>query len=382
MPEVLQGGPAERSSGLPPGLRRVGLVLLLASALWVVSRSGLLSAEAPQPPDRPLAPTVAQAPEAVRLVGEVDGHLVRPGQDDWSEGPRLPGGSPGVPLLEVPSENGPGTLAGVTDGGVLFVVGTGPDAAAALMGRARAVVAATQGRLLVWRDDRVLELDAATGRTLDPVPFPGFDARAGWSPQGVVAVTGSHPLLMSRQLPDGQRQELALAWPARHVAAGNNPPVQTLGTFGVLLGIADDWVLAAGVGCPGTDCTVQVVSVIRDDVLVRDVYPPRGWVFDARIPGRTREALLPVRSVDETVQALARVVPGGERALLVGGTAGVDLEAGVVGTPDGDVYLIVRPAGGGSERLWSWRPDRPGGVEPVPGEAELPRTARLVCFCG
>jgi len=232
----------------------------------------------------------------------------------------------------------------------------------------------------VWRDDRVVELDAGTGRVLDPAPFPAFDSSKGWSPEGLVAVTGTHPLLMSRRLPDGLTQELALAWPARRVEAGTNPALQALGTFGLLLGIADDWVLT-GVDCPSAACTVQVVSVNRDAVLVRDVVAPDGWTFDGPAPGRTREALLPVRQVNGVV-ALARVVPGGERALLVGGTEGVVLDAGIVDTPDGDVYLLARPPDGQTRQVRVWRPARSGRAELVPGGVDLPQSARLVCVCG
>lgn len=372
---------------LPTGARRVALVLALATAALLVSRSGLLSADAPDQPDGRVGPTAEPVPAAVRLVAEVDGHLVRPGQDDWSEGPRVPG-SAMVSLVPVPvptavfSARGPGTLAGVVDG-LLFVLGTGPGAVSRPIGQARSVVAAIPGRLLVWRDDRVVELDAGTGRVLDPAPFPAFDSSEGWSPEGLVAVTGTHPLLMSRSLPDGLRQELALAWPARRVDAGTNPGLQALGTYGVLIGIADDWVLTQGPGCPGTGCTVRVLSVTRDDVLVRDVVPPDGWRFSGGPgPGRTREALLPVTRDDEMLEALARVVPGGDSALLVGGTEGVDLAAGVVDTADGDVYLIVRPPNERTEGLRVWRPGRSGRAALVPGGPELPQTARLVCVCG
>ena len=378
---------------LPTGARRVALVLALATAALLVSRSGLLSAGAPHQPDGGSSPTAKPVAEVSRLVGVVDGHLVRPDQDDWSEGARLPE-SLMAPLVPVPdpivglSSRGPGTLAGVADG-LLFVVGTEPGATARPIGRARSVVAATSSSLVVWRGDRVVELDTGTGRVLDPDPFPGFDASGasgGWSPDGFVAVTGSRPLLMSRPLPDGLRQELALAWPTRRIDAGTNPPVQPLGTYGVLMGIADDWILAQGNGCPGAGCTVQVVSVTRDDVLVRDVAPPAGWAFlGGPVVGSTHEALLPVRPLSDEkveVEALARVVPGGDSALLVGGTEGVDIDAGLVDTPDGDVFMIVRPPAGGMERVSVWRPGRAGRAELVPGGMDLPETARLVCVCG
>lgn len=371
----------------------MAVVIALGTAALLVSRSGLLSAGAPEQPDGALGPTAKPVAEASRLVGVVDGHLVRPDQDDRSEGARLPE-SLTSPLVPVPdpivglSSRGPGTLAGVADG-LLFVVETEPGATVRPIGRARSVVAATSSSLVVWRGERVVELDTGTGRVLDPDPFPGFDASGtsgGWSPEGLVTVTGTRPLLMSRPGPEGLRQELALAWPSRRVEAGTNPSVQPLGTYGVLIGIADDWVLTRGAGCPGAACTVQVVSVTRDDVLVREVAPPPGWVFlGGPVVGRTHEALLPVRPLDDEtveVQALARVVPGGDSALLVGRTEGVDLGAGLVDTADGNVYLVVRPPTGGPERIRVWDPERPGRAEPVPGRVELPQTTRLVCVCG
>lgn len=387
MPDVVQGRLDEERSGLPTGARRIALVVALATAALLVSRSGLLSADAPDQPEGPVGPTAR--PEAARLVGVVDGHLVRPDQKDWSEGAQLPE-SLTAPMVAVPdpivglSSSRPGTLAGVADG-LLFVVGTEPGATVRPIGRARSVVAATSSSLVVWRGARVVELDIGTGRVLDPDPFPGFAASAasgGWSPRGLVAVTGTHPLLMSRSLPDGLRQELALAWPARRVDAGTNPALQALGTFGMFLGIADDWVLTQGAGCPGTGCTVQVLSVTRDDVLVREVVPPDGWTFSGPGLGRTREALLPVIRDDEVLQALARVVPGGDSALVVGGTEGVDIGAGVVDTTDGDVYLIVRPPKENTEVLRVWRPGRSGRAALAPGRPELPQAARLVCVCG
>lgn len=392
MPDVVQGRlDEERPSGLPDGVRRLVLVLVVAVAAFLVSRSGLLSAGgAGDEPDGPTGALAEPFAEVSRLVGVADGHLVLRDQDGWSEGARLPDSLTTVlpvpdPIVGLPSRT-PGTLAGVA-GGRLFVVGTEPGSDVRPIGRARTVVAATSSSLVVWRGERVVEVDLGTGRVLDPDPFPGFNASAasaGWSPEGLVAVTGSRPLLMSRPLPDG-RQELALAWPTRRIEAGTNPPVQPLGTYGVLMGIADDWILAQGNGCPGDGCTVQVVSVTRDDVLVRDVAPPTGWVFGGGpVVGRTSEALLQVspRGYAVPASALSRVVPGGSNALLVGGTEGVDLDAGIVGSADGAVFFVVRPPSGRTERVWTWDANQTGRAEPVPGPVELPQSTRLVCVCG
>jgi hypothetical protein len=318
-------------------------------------------------------------------VARVGDRLVRPAQDDPTEGPRLPPGLPRradlVPLLSV---LGAGTVVGVHDG-LLFRVAVTRAARWQPIGRAESVVAAaaTPGRVLVRRGDRVVELEVATGRETQPEPFPGFDAPGGWAPEGVLAAVGTRALLVSRPVPGGADQELALAWPARRVEAGINPPLQVLGRFGQLLGIADDWVLTAAGPCPGSRCRVRVVSVTLDRVLARDVAPPPGWTFLAGSPaGRTHEALVPVQSLgDPSRRALARLVTGGDNALLVPGSEGVDLDAGMVSDLDGSVRLVTA-AGGGPERVRLWRPDRPARARPLGGPDALPESARLVCVCG
>lgn len=384
MPDVVEQGPAdERERGLPPGVRQVALVLVLLAVAFLLTRSGLLSADAPERADRPAPLTVPEIEDASRLVAQVDEHLVRPGQGDWSDGPRLPGDAPSS-LVPVLSGDGTGSVVGVVDG-QLFSVATSRNATWAPIGRARAVVAASPvpGRVVIWRGRRVVEVDSSTGRLLDEAPYPGFDRSEGWSPEALVAVTGTHALLMSRPVAGGTRQELALAWPAARVEAAIDPSRRTLGAHGRLLGTADDWVLTQS-GCPGAGCRVRIISVARDEVHSRDVVAPEGWAFTGGpSAGRTHEALVPVQRLDgDGVVALARLVPGGDNALLVLGTEGVDLDAGLVETLAGAVYLVTRPSAGGPERLRVWRPERPGRAELVTGEGTLPETARLVCVCG
>jgi len=388
VPDVVARGPdrEEREGGLSALARGTGLLLVLAALALLLSRSSLLSADAPRRPDGSRPPTASQAPgerETSRLIAQVDDRLVRL-QDDWAEGPRLPGPAGEMPLVPVRSPAGAGAVAGV-HAGRLFSVATTERAHWAPIGRARAVVAASTapGRLVVWKGGRVVEVEVGTGRVVDPAPFPGFDGSGGWSPAGLVTLVNTRALLLRRPDPDGRRATLALAWPTRRVEAGTNPPLQTLGRLGRLMGIADDWILVRGPSCPGEGCTVQVVTVTRDDVLVRDVAAPQGWDFvGGPTAGRTHEALVGVRTDDETVEALARLVPGGDNALLVQGTEGVDLEAGLVDTAAGTVYLVRRGVGGTPARVWVWRPDRPGRVMLMPGPGVLPQTARLVCVCG
>ena len=391
MPDVIATGPDrdEPPGTLPSVARGLGVLLVLAVIALLLSRSNLLSADAPPRaghPSSPTSPPAPQEPEISRLIAQVDDHLVRLGQDDWAEGPLLPGPER-VSLVPVPSPAGPGAVAGVA-GAQLFSVATSRDAHWAPIGGASAVVAASSapGRLLVWRGARVVEVEVGHGRVVDPAPFPGFDGSGGWVPAGLVTLANTRALLLRRPVTPGREVSLALAWPTRRVEAGTNPLLQDLGSHGSLMGIADDWVLTRGRSCPGEGCTVAVVTVTRDDVLVRDVAPPQGWEFaGGPTAGRTHEALVTVRrtgAAGDTV-GLARLVPGGENALLVQGTDDVDLDAGLVDTDAGTVYFVRRGSAGGPERVWVWDPERPGLAEPVPGATGmLPRTARLVCVCG
>jgi hypothetical protein len=392
MPDVVEHGPAEeRPPGLRPGVSRVVLVVGLVLAVVALSRSGLLSADPPAPSVPSSASVAPEVLEASALVARVGDRVVRLRYDE-DEGARLPGDDPSS-LVPVRLQQGTGRLVGVQDG-QLFSVGTARDAQWAPIGRATEVLSATatSGRAVVWRGAEVVEVDVSTGRLVAADPFSGFDASAGWVPEGLVAVTGSRALLMTRPVPAGDRVELALAWSSLRVQVGLNPPVQSLGIYDRLLGIADDWVLAGKGACPGPDCRVQVVTLTRDDVLVREVVAPEGWTFrTGRLPGRSHEALLPVERLGEPGSvALARVVPGGDNALLIGGTERVALRAGLVESLAGWVYLVTRN-GGGEEQLRVWSPESPGRAElledldegdVIEGGTSFPPLARLVCVCG
>ena len=276
----------------------------------------------------------------------------------------------------------PGSLVAVHHG-VLFRVPPRGSAPATNIGRAERVVAATgaPGRAVVLRGDSVVEVDVATGRVAQPVPYPGFDREQGWYPEGTISAVGTRALLMSRPAPGAAGQELALAWPQRRVGAGPETAVRPLGTYGRLLGIAADWVLTESGDCPGPGCRVLVVSVTRDDVRARAVAPPPGWEFGVGGPGGTTATLVPVaRTGDASVRALARLVPGGDNALLVAGSLGVDPEAGLIGAVGGPVFFVTGDRG--PRRVSVWDPDGRGSAAVVPGAGGLlPETARLVCAC-
>jgi len=77
-------------------------------------------------------------------------------------------------------------------------------------------------------------------------------------------------------------------------------------------------------------------------------------------------------------------VAGGDSALLVGGSAGVDLSAGLVDDLDGTTYLVVDGLAGaeaGRRTLRAWQPGNPARLQTVPGAAPAPGS-QLVCVCG
>lgn len=380
--DVVVHGREPAGDGPPTWLRVVVLVLAGAVGAFLFSRSGLLSADAPERPEAIGRPTPAAAPGAA-LVARVENRLVHLGRDEG--GARLPDDLPaGTRLVPVLSARGDGTLVGVHDG-LLFRVAPEPGARWRPIGQAERVVAASAapGRAVVLRGDRVVEVEIATGRLAVEQPFPGFDAAAGWQPVDVVSAVGTRALLMRRPAADGAGVELALAWPLRRVEPGTDEPVRALGTVDALLGTAGDWVLGTAGSCPGPDCRVVVVSVTRDRVAARAVGPPPGWLFGVGpSAGRSHETLVTVARVgDPSARALARLVAGGENALLVQDSEGVDLRSGLVAAPDGTVFLVT--AAGDERRLRLWDPQRPGRAAPLGTQTgRIPPGATLVCVCG
>jgi hypothetical protein len=383
--DVVEQGREPRGNELTNRQRVVVLVLVVLAAVFLLSRSGLLSADPPEGRRGDPRPAAEPEPELRgQLVARLDDRLVRLGTYAGPDA-RLPAGFPSdEPLVHVPAARGPDSLVGVHRG-VLFRVPARGSAPATNIGRAERVVAATgaPGRAVVLRGGSVAEVDVATGRDTQPRPFPGFDRDQGWFPEGTVSAVGTRALLMSRPVPGAAGQELALAWPQRRVEAGSAPSVRPLGTYGRLLGIAADWVLTESGDCPGPGCRILVVTVTRDDVRARAVAPPPGWEFGVRAPGGTTASLVPVvRSDDPDVLALARPVAGGDNALLVQGSVGLDPGAGVIGRMGGSVFFVTG-GGSGARRVSVWDPGGRGPATAIPGLGGLlPETARLVCVCG
>ncbi|MGH8893066.1 MAG: hypothetical protein ACRDWY_07135 [Actinomycetes bacterium] len=382
--DVVEQGREPGGAGSRNSVRVVVLVILIAAVGLALSRSGLLSADAPIRKNGGPSPAGPTAPRAEGLVARYEDHLVTAGQDDVAAGARLPDGFPSdAALVPVVTGAGAGIVLGAHHGNLVRVA---PKRTARWqpIGRADRVVApaAAPGRALVLRSGDVVEVEVGAGAVVQPSPFPGFDAAAGWEPEGVVSALGTRPLLMSRISTDGPARELALAWPLRRVQAETEPAVQVLGTFGPLVGIAEDWVLTTSGTCPGPSCRVRIASVTRDAVLARDVAPPPGWVFgDPRSDGGSHGPLVPVSRPGDGAVGLARLVAGGDNALLVEGTTGVDLDAGFAVDLDGSVYFLTGASESEPARLRLWQPDQLGGAVDV-RDGALPDGARLVCVCG
>ena len=191
---------------------------------------------------------------------------------------------------------------------------------------------------------------------------------------------------MTRPAPGGLTR-YALAYPRLLVESGTRERVRDLGNHGELLSLADDWLLILGADCPGPSCRLDVVSVSRDAALSRVVAPPTGWTFvQGAAAGRTHEALVPVHRLGDADTpddvALARLVPGGDNALLVQGTDRVRLAAGLVDGAGGSVYLLRDPDRGGDPRAVVWDPDAPNIAVPLRPATSFPADSRLVCVCG
>jgi hypothetical protein len=240
-------------------------------------------------------------------------------------------------------------------------------------------------RAVVERDGSLQEVEVSTGGTTDADPFPGYQPKR-WTARGLLGGAGVGALVMTRPEPDGTTR-YALAYPRLLVESGSRERVRDLGKHGELLSLADDWVLTLGAGCPGASCTLDVVSVTRDDALSRVVAPPTGWTFiQGAAAGRTHEALVPVHRLGDADTpddvALARLVPGGDNALLVQGTDRVRLAAGLVDGAGGSVYLLRDPDRGGDPRALLWDPDAPNIALPLRPATYFPGNAHLVCVCG
>ena len=399
MADVVEQGPEPGGPGrLPPWARRAGLVGAAVLAVLGLSRSGLLSADEPQPRPEP-SPSDSATPgdDAPRLVARLADLLLIAASGAAEPGARLPADLPaGARLVPVRLQGehdppaasaGPGPVLGVADGELIRVDPARPRWRS--LGPADAVVSASYrpAKAIVLRGSELEEVEIATGGQTDAKPFPGFDPEA-WTPRGVLAAAGSGALVMTGPAKDGL-SALALAWPKGVVRTGTQPLVEDLGMIGPLLGIADDWVITLSPGCPGPACRVRVVSVTRDLVRTRDKAPPAGWTFiEGPSAGRTHEALVPVEHLTggrpDGRRALARLVPGGDHALLVGLTDTVALDAGLADGPGGTVYLLSAAPGlpGGRLQARIWDPQNPASTQLLLPRTTFPDQARLVCVCG
>ena len=394
--DVLSGGRADqpdggRGSGRPgrarrggqprggrpwwtePAVRSAALVAAGLVVVLLVSQSGLLSAEND--------PEAGGAGAGGRLVVLTDGHLAVAVEDGWSDGPGVPDGvDSATDLVAATMPSGRSLLVGAA-GGELFRVDPAGDQDWVGIGRAARVVGPTGalGTVAVERPGgHVVEVDVRTGETVGTDPFPGYEPLEGWRPAGLLAVGTGRSLLTRRRLGDGL--ELGLAATERAVRAGARPPFALVGAVPRLLGTSPDTVLATTRSCPGPLCRVLVVTITPDRSTQRAVEPPRGWRFSGSRTGRSAQGLLALRGPGGGPDALARTVAGGDSALLVGGSAGVDLSAGLVDDLDGTTYLVVQRASGG-RALRAWEPGSPARLRPVPGPAPA-EDAELVCACG
>ena len=387
MGELLEaGGPDgedEEPTGIPPWAKAALGLLGVVLAAFVLSQSGLLSAEG-EPPRRPgpvdrntLSPpsvvpavqpalVVREGERLVRLDGEVraPGSIVPEDLDD---------------LQVVPLANGRDALFGVAGDRLVRV---NPYQAAGLrgIGTAERVVgaAAAPGRLLVVRGDAVLELQAGDGRVTDRRPFWAAGRLTGERPVGVVQTEGARALVLMESRAAEPR--LSLAWERGEVLARERPQTQVVPAGGVVAAISDEWILRTVPRCTGPPCPLTITSVLDRAVTTREVLPPEGWAFAPEVmAGVGHDLLVGVRAGDR--QAMARIVSGGAFAVLVGDSERADLEAGAVAGADGAVYFVVREAGEQVGALRVWAPRNPATALPVPGTAEVPAAARLVCAC-
>ena len=380
-------GDGERLPGRGRLWRLAALVTAALLALLAL-RGGLLSA--PGGGDEP-AP---QRSAGGLLVLRSEGRLLVEDGDDWSDGPELPRRlSDRGSLVPVISSTGRSVLVGVAGRTLFNIDPADPEDTATPLGRARSVVSGSGrlGGVLVERGDgRVVEVDAATGAVRDPAPFPGQPTGPGWRAVGLLSVPGAARSLLlaspATSTGDAATQndlvDLVLAAPARPVELGTQPEVRPVATVPRVLALGSDSVVAPG--CPGDGCGrqgVQVVTVTRDDVLVREVAAPPDRAFTGTaLAGGSVSNLLVVGGAGAG-PALARVVAGGASTLLVRGSEGVDPAAGLVDDLDGTAYLVVRPDQGSAGEVRAWAPGRPAVARSAQAPA-VPADAVLVCGCG
>jgi hypothetical protein len=376
---------------MPPALRALVFVAVGLIAVVVLTRTDLLSSDRT---DRSALPT--PSPSATRptttsnLVVGPPRPVVR-----WNDAlavglpygvradrpviDRIDKDTELVAVSPVPEPGGArDALLGVARGSLVRVDVRSGDVTQ--LGPASAVVdaAAAPGRALVLRDGRLLEVDVHDGRTTDENPFPGFDP-ADWVAHGVVRTHGTGALLMSAV---GDESRLALAWPGTLVRTAQHQQVTALPVDGSLLGIAGDWVLVLDQTCPGEDCVLRTVQVAPGRIDVGEVAPPTGWSFNAGpIAGHPPGVLVPVRSLEGTGFALARLVTRFDQPVVLPGSNGVLLRAGLVDGPDGTVYLLAAGRPFSNPEVLVWDPTVPYTMVRL-YTFRVGFGAELVCVCG
>ncbi|MGZ4592693.1 MAG: hypothetical protein ACXV3C_02425 [Actinomycetes bacterium] len=402
MDDVMERGAPEQQ-GPPAWLRGLAVAVAVALALLVVDRTHLLSAgsSANKAPKRAAAQRSTGAPaaadrSAIEVVARAGDHLERYEAAGVRRLASLPPGMPSQsPLVHAPRLDGTGPLVGVNET-VLFRVSATGGRTVTPIGRADRVISASHSPFGIYvrqpfggvsDGPRVAELDAHSGAVLDRNPFPGY-SRA-WDPAGVMTVGADlSALLMTRRL-GTSGTELVLAWDGASVEDGTEPLTRRVGIVGDLLGAADGRVFTRpGPGtCSGASCRVGVVTVTRDGLSNRAVDPPPGWAFGAGFAvGEDGDPVVGVARVDHpTSQALARLVAGGRRALLVPRSTGLAHSVEPLGGPNGSVVFAVTGRGHSAAerqaiRLAVWAPDE--GVQTrLLDLPPLSERAELVCVC-
>lgn len=390
--DILEQNADEPLGELPVWFRRTVQAVAAAVGFAVIAQTGLLSAE-PRPEDPEPLPTVSRSSQRDDAVPPpVTGVIAGDGLDvvryDRGRVTRLaelpPGFAPDDRLWAVDDAGYPPVLYALTNG-KLFRIDARRGGTVADAGRAERIIGLgpEPGQLVVQvrENDRlpVLVLEAETGAVVDRDPFPGFKAAGDWTPRGAMTTFGIPGLVLTRPGAAG-REEVAVAWSERGVSSRFVPGrLQRFGAPGKLLGVADDWVLFLDPECPSPSCLLTVLSFSRKGGSARAVAPPEGWSFEPGVTaGQSHEALVPVVN-DQGEHALARLVPGGDGALLLRDSVGLDPSAGMIAEPDGPVFFLR--ATEGSRVLARWSPVESPNVITFPELPPIPASARLVCVC-
>lgn len=386
--DVLEQHGDDRGRRLRPWARRaaVAAALLAGGALVADVRLPTGDRRTPESRDAPRSARSATgaATPAVTILARHGSRLVRYSPGGATQVATLPRGFGANERLWAVDDGRSRVLYGVR-GRDLFRVGVRHGRVVADVGTVDRIVDVGPGpgelvvQLSIDDGTRVSAIDGATGNVVHRDPFPAFDGSGGWTPRAVLTTFGLPGLVLTRTSAGGRGDEVALAWTPRGISSGFVPAgLQRLGRPGRLLGVAGDWVLFLDEDCPSPGCVATVLSFTRDGARLRSVSPPPGWSFvPGNTAGQSHEALVPVAALsDHQVHALARVVAGGDRALLLRDSVGLQLSAGVVAEPDGSVYFLLT-----GRVVARWSPAHLPRVVTFPELPRVPTKARLVCAC-